>query len=1510
MSFFSRVKSELSLIPGTLQALPGEIKKTVINIGKSGFVPGDELAKGLGVTFGLSGLKKQQDEIDENYNRLQGNVIERMREAKAQGDQASYDRMKKLATSYGDNEVGVVEAAIKDAPTNLQVIASSAEAALIAATGGWKAGDALTRSFKLTSSAMLKALSATNKVKSLSRLTQLGAKLGVDETAKMIAREGAIGSSLFALTAAQDKDATTEDIVRAGEMGLFVGPIVVAGFGALGKGLGFVGGKIAKGVGGAIESLEQKATNALAPQIATEGSQIEKTLSHIGEKSTIKKIAAETFLKSVQAVRGFKNKWVDRYSSISRIEDLIEEIKGAPLKDKEKMYTQARLLDSAADAEAETKLVNLANNLREYEDLLPNKAKAYITQLDFIDRAKLGQTVAGGQTLGELQLGLRRMIAEIGPRDMQRVGYVRQIVRDFHVQTLQDRVDAGLISKDFMDTLMETHPNYIPHNVLMDMDEKVVNTLSAGGSLNVAKTDIMKALGSLKDIEDPFVAIAQRTPIATRTVGKNKLLNNLIEAQEKYNAVPGMTPLRTAKDVKRRIEIFTQLKQLRKELEVRQRQLSGDKKFSAEITSRLKNIDEEIGSLTEQFSVDFGTFLAGGRTSISSAATSTRTIPDRFIPLAQKARIGSQELPIVGVRGKNVIPKSIEEFDLLPFDKQLEVFNDLPSSIQDQIMGAYGEVGAVGGTPLEDMANKIASGKMKVRVPVDIKTDVMGTLGKGNYMRIFRNDPSLSALDEIAFDLGVSSSELVEAIYNATGKRATQKAGALLSRAALKDATPFAIFSKDVEVMKAFESGQLERAGFKTLQDFYNAATKPYVSFEGGVEKEIQVSIKKLISQATEEEKLIARKDILKNIHLVSAEDSVKLLDSIVNDIKATRSSLFQEAKALAEKKLPAHMEKISFFREGIREDWAIPRDLAESIKATDVPVTPGWFNLLTTPSALLKKMATSLNLSFTLPNKFRDEQTALLTAGSFIEELAKKSGVARRTVSMSDTQIKAMYKANGALGSSIFKEGDQQVFRRLQSRGIAEMISEYKNPLNLINKLNEVMEQSTRMEVFKQALKRGLSPMDATFVSRNATIDFAKMGTWMRPLNRAIPFLNARVQGFINLPKAFIANPEVFARMQLYTSVYPTMLMHQHNRRFDSYKSISQYYKDKYWIVMTGEVEAPDAYTGQMIKVPQFITIPKGEGQALVASPIGYFLDKADGVDYRSVSAMIADVLGSASPLEFQTFGQGNFATSLMSQLGPLATIPIGLATNQNLYFGKPIVPDDRLKASPAKQYEKTTPEITKKIGEMLNVSPAKIEFILSSFGGLPQDVQRGADLVFGMFREGDLTEQMKEKSLSGTAFGAATQLPLARRFAREATDFYGPESDFRKSQKRELETPIIDRTIDFKERAIEILETMNKKGTREEKLNYLNSLGDEMTGNMRKKIKSIQMRRQSIEVLSPNDSVELRARYIMMRLAEMSSDGIGRQDQLELLNELKDANILTDNVKRAIMILRRRNQ
>ena len=621
-------------------------------------------------------------------------------------------------------------------------------------------------------------------------------------------------------------------------------------------------------------------------------------------------------------------------------------------------------------------------------------------------------------------------------------------------------------------------------------------------------------------------------------------------------------------------------------------------------------------------------------------------------------------------------------------------------------------------------------------------------------------------------------------------------------------------------------------------------------------------------------------------------------------------------AKRISETtKLADGFEKISFFRKGIKETWQVPLDVAKSIRAVDVPIKGTWFKIASFPATVLKKASTTYNLSFTLTNKFRDKQTAALTTKPFIDGIAARYGISKSLVPTRSV-LNKMYKEGGSFGSSIFEEGKgkdiaKKILAKYEHSGKATVLDGL-NPLHTIGKINDAFEASTRKGVFKSALRAGLSPKDAIFASREGTIDFAKMGIKMQSLNQIVPFLNARVQGFVNIPKALARNPEAFARMQLYTAVYPSVVLHGHNRQYASYKNVSDYIKNKYWVIMTGEEEGVDPYTGKTDMVPQFITIPKGEGQMPVANPVQYFLDRADGNDPRKVDEMMLDTLGSMSPIEFQTFNRGNVLSTVLSQLGPIARTPVGLATNVDPYTGSQIIPDIKKGEEKWIQYKTNTSNISKDIGKKFNISPAQLDFAITGQGGAFQDILNTADIGYTKAREKLTGEKLPgtQSSLTDTTWGKLSKIPLLRRFIREAPKSGSPEEVKKQQEKEQENRKITTKETEKKEVAQQIYLTVMKMEaegkTLEEKKAYLKDQKTKgvLTPEIKEKIIEVHKNNRNAGVLTTNDSSELRAVIIYNDMQRMKINGSSKEEKLKYLKELKDNKILTDDVRKELLI------
>src|SRR3990167_4002146 len=635
-----------------------------------------------------------------------------------------------------------------------------------------------------------------------------------------------------------------------------------------------------------------------------------------------------------------------------------------------------------------------------------------------------------------------------------------------------------------------------------------------------------------------------------------------------------------------------------------------------------------------------------------------------------------------------------------------------------------------------------------------------------------------------------------------------------------------------------------------------------------------------------------------------AAQDIDRLLafsERSIEDISATRKQMVKELTGLrdVEKKRVdfqrAGMEKVSFFERGIKEEYLVPKDIGDAMKGLNEAESGLFINLLALPTKALRAGATRFNPSFILTNLERDIQTLATTTEQglsplgWVENLINQQG---------DDTVYRQWRELGGKGSTLAREGrtPRDIVRLIESNSI-EMTTGQGKLRRGINKTafwkgieaaNEKVEQASRLTAFKQALAAGKDPLEAAYLARNATVDFARMGSTIRTVNKIVPFLNARVQGTINIGKAIKRDPTAFMRQQMYYAVAPTLLLYNHNSQFDSYKIIPQTTKDQYHIIMIGETDGVDR-EGNWVHVPQFIKIRKGEAIMPISNAIMAYFDFATDKGGPSAIDWLSSTAEGMSPI---TMSEGGLAEKLASNLGPLAGIVYGQATGKHPFFGYNIIPQNRKKAEAALQYDPTyTSEISIKVGKMLNMSPAMIEFYVTQIGGgLATDALKITQVIGGELPS-------KTESL----FGKAAAFPVTRSVFGESISESGtPARQRQRRTKEKIETEVTSEKLRIKDQAASIFNDVKKYRTTGERAAVLNEYETSggLTPEIKKELKSLLNKKQAVEVLSTGDSVEVRARYIVTRLVEMKT-----QDERErFLSDLETEKILTDSVRERI--------
>lgn len=447
---------------------------------------------------------------------------------------------------------------------------------------------------------------------------------------------------------------------------------------------------------------------------------------------------------------------------------------------------------------------------------------------------------------------------------------------------------------------------------------------------------------------------------------------------------------------------------------------------------------------------------------------------------------------------------------------------------------------------------------------------------------------------------------------------------------------------------------------------------------------------------------------------------------------------------------------KVSYFNNGVREDWVVPLDLANAMKGLDSYQIPPWIKWLSYPQKVLRNFSTRFNVAFTLTNFPRDIQTA---AGVNPNGLQKRylTRALDDITNLNNPNTRSFFESGGAFGGLVSAEKPSRDILNASRR--APIFNSITNVGKFVESLGERFENATRYAVYLQEIDRGATTKEAAFAARNATVDFAKMGNLMAVMNQFIPFLNARTQGLVNLGSAITKDPTKFVRRQFTQAIYPTMLLYSYNNRFESYKNINPIDKQNYWIIMLGEQPGYDNQ-GNKIMVPNYIKIKKGEYGMVTSNIVEKYFDLSKQEDPQGLEKFLGEQILNLSPID-----SGGFGTY---------TIPLELDSNYNFFTKLPIEPEYQEIVPGGKKYPRTDVPVelrktrytgetaqylSEKFGKNLGLSPARIEFIVNKlFAGTGRDIM---SLI-------DLPQEGLNKSKIPEANNAqiASQLPIIRTF------------------------------------------------------------------------------------------------------------------------------------------------
>jgi len=450
-------------------------------------------------------------------------------------------------------------------------------------------------------------------------------------------------------------------------------------------------------------------------------------------------------------------------------------------------------------------------------------------------------------------------------------------------------------------------------------------------------------------------------------------------------------------------------------------------------------------------------------------------------------------------------------------------------------------------------------------------------------------------------------------------------------------------------------------------------------------------------------------------------------------------------------------------WRNGERQAWEVVdetwgRDVFEALAGMSKGMQDTFLNVMAAPTAVLSQTITR-DPAFLLSNFIRDQVSSwIVTDVGFIPGEGLR-GIADE---LGQTDATRLYGVSGGIsgGAATAMLGD--ALHKADTLALAQkgIKAKYFSSLGGLLATSEISETGTRLQVFKRAFdrakKEGFSEYDAlieaSFTARDM-IDFGRAGSKMHMTRRLVTFLNAYAQGLDKALRVLEADGAL-KRVPLKDALRPLFSMEVAPGQMRAEDRAALQLAGRAWTKVAAVATFGAAITALFHDDPDWQqsnektrathwTIPWGGN--LVKVPKPFELAFLSNIVERGIEATAGR---DSQAWEKMWRGLGMIFAPPTDI--PVAAVAGGLASNTNSLTGRPIVPDHLQNLPPELQYQHWNSGFSRMLGEMLNVSPAKIDYAIQGFAG-----PFGSYALRGM----DASDPDRPE-------GSWTDLPVVRRF------------------------------------------------------------------------------------------------------------------------------------------------
>lgn len=438
--------------------------------------------------------------------------------------------------------------------------------------------------------------------------------------------------------------------------------------------------------------------------------------------------------------------------------------------------------------------------------------------------------------------------------------------------------------------------------------------------------------------------------------------------------------------------------------------------------------------------------------------------------------------------------------------------------------------------------------------------------------------------------------------------------------------------------------------------------------------------------------------ELLNTLQTVQNAEGIDI-DNIVEEItNSENGNLLKKGKG-------TESPSFTVFINGEKVTFEITKDMYDALK----PISEGLSyrnKTLNKISNFRRGVLTEYNPVFMITNSLKDIQDVVVNSQHTAKTISKLPEAYSQIIDKGYWYNE--YIQNGGEQNSYFNANDGS-FENDKKVSIGKNVATM--PLRAISKVNNIIEMSPRLAEYIASREKGRSIETSMLDASRVTTNFKAGGNVTKFLNRnGATFLNASVQGAMqqvrNIQEAKIKGIKGWTALACKYAIagLPVILLNNILWKDDKdYQELQDYVKDNYYCI---------AKYGD----GKFIRIPKGRTTATIQKIV------SNTSEYLTEDKQINIDNLSKDFWEDLQFTMDNLAPN--NPLDNNIISPIIQAVTNTSWYGEDIVPS-RLQNKPVvEQYDESTDKLSKWLGEKLNVSPYKINYLLDQYGGGISDV------------------------------------------------------------------------------------------------------------------------------------------------------------------------------------------